>query len=229
MRSTYGKASIAFVAALALCALVATSASAAQFYVNGKALTGSEKLSTTVKTEESAVISFYANNKEPPYLQVTCPTVSGMYLESITSTGAITTGRAGLGFLECKVTKPIEEDCEVESSSLFTLPLEGKMSLGSKSPEDNAEFASLNGAKKWLDVNLDERGCAKLVGIAAGNEWEVRGKLTVKVPTGQKESAEQQVVFEGTEGLYSFNTLQPVHITTKIKLKLASGLPWSFH
>lgn len=232
MMSIYRKISVAFVMVLALCALAAASASAAQFYVNGKVLTGSEKLSTTIATNESAVISFYYNSKEAtPYLQVTCPSFSGMYLESITSTGAITTHTGGLGFVGCKVTLPKEAGCEFEggSETLWTAPLEGKMALGSKSPEDSAEISALNPRKLWTEVNLREGGCPGLTGIAAGNEWEVRGKLTAKVPTGQKESVEQQVVFEATEGLYSFNTAQPVHLTAKFKLKLASGEPWSFH
>ena len=52
MRSICKKGPAILAAALALCALTAASASAAQWYVGGKAMTGSEKLAETVKVEE---------------------------------------------------------------------------------------------------------------------------------------------------------------------------------
>jgi hypothetical protein len=219
---------MAALAVLALAAMGAASASAAQWYVGGKALTGSEKLATTIKAEENTVLSFYYNASEKtPYLQVTCTSLNGTKLEAITAPATLK-GAFGLG--GCKVTKPTEKSCELENGeSLWTDPLEAKLALGAISPEDAAEFSAVNARKQWMEVNLREDGCASLIGIAPGNEWEIRGKLTVKVPTGQQESTEQELVFEHAEGLYSFNTGQPVSITGKLKLKLASGKAWSFH
>ncbi len=57
MRSIYGKILFPLALLLVLGVVTSASASAAEWHLNGKVLTGSEKLSETVKVEESIVLS----------------------------------------------------------------------------------------------------------------------------------------------------------------------------
>jgi hypothetical protein len=95
------------------------------------------------------------------------------------------------------------------------------MSLGAKSPEVGGELVPEVG-KYWTE--FEATGC-----IDEG-AYRITGKLPIKMPAGQTESAEQEIVFQKAAGLYNFgNTSEPIYITGKVKLKLTSGQKWSYH
>jgi hypothetical protein len=217
MRSIYRKAVVCLAAALAFGAVASASASASEWYVNGKALSGSATLSETFKVEESILLTFDLSTNET-YMKVTCTSLKEFGAKSeIVAPGAFKLGRLVLG--GCKLTMPPggAEFCEVEEE-FQTKALEAKLALGGKSPEDLAEFAKATWTQFWIDSDCSWEG---------GDLFIISGTQTVKVPTGQTESTEQELVFEKAPGLSSEDG--PVYITGKIKLKLASGEKWSFH
>jgi hypothetical protein len=221
MRSIYRKALVCLAVALAFGAVASASASASEWYVNGKALSGSAALSETFKVEESILLTFDLSTNET-YMKVTCTSVSS-YDEGkseIAAPGILKLGTGSLILRNCQLTMPPAEDefCELTSPSIEFKALEAKMALGGKSPEDLAEFAKANWTKFWIESTCSWEG---------GDLFTISGTLTVKVPTGRTESTEQELVFEKAPGLSSEDG--PVYITGKIKLKLASGEKWSFH
>ncbi len=221
MRSICKKGSATLVAVLALCALAAASASASQWYVGGKALSGSEKLAETVKVEQSIVFSIHGGSSA--YATITCTKMSARAPSEITSSGAIDLESLGLG--GCVLVEKGNSSCELSGSTLTTYPLEAKLSLGT-SPEDGAELTPKSPfAPNWLEFKVSE---CNLLGEA---DHPISGTLALKLAKGQTEAVEQEFVGEGeaSKGLYGFNSKEPIYVTGKFKLKLASGKAWSFH
>src|SRR5580700_11252501 len=127
MRSICKKGSVTLVAVLALCAIAAGSASASQWYVGGKAMTGSEKLSETVKVEENVV--FTIEESKPKHdATVTC---TGLKAGKSEIGGSSVIILKELVFQSCKLRVPWEEAfCELEGSALYPVALQAKMLLG---------------------------------------------------------------------------------------------------
>ena len=220
MRSICKKGSVTLVAVLALCALAAASASASQFYVGGKALTGTAKLATTVKVEEPIVISA---TREPTHLVITCTKAS---LDKGTHTVIEAPGTLkveGVVFESCKMTGLT--GCTMENELEFRA-FSGLLSTAA-SPEDSVLFKPLS---KNLFALLPFQGTC----FAAGEFTGVVGQFAMKLTKGQEEKTEQEFTGEGTAstGLEITewgNPHPPVYITGKLKLKLESGGAWSYH
>ena len=217
MRSICGKVSVTFVAVLALCALASASASAAQWYVNGKALSGSAAISPTVKVQENVQISLYSEKTLDETF--TCTTVKAESPSEITAPTTLKVDDFLFG--GCKTTYPVlEEECKPEGGEIGTYPVSALLGTGT-SPEDKGELAPVKG-KYWTGFN--QRGCL----LEGAWSFEIYGKLPVKLPQGQTSSTEQELVFEKAPGLYNYNnTSEPIYITGKVKLKLTSGSTWS--
>jgi hypothetical protein len=217
MRSIYRKVLVVCAAVLVFGALASASASAAEWHVGGKALTGSAALAKATKVEESITLDFVAIETK-----VTCSGAT-LYGE----------GKKGLPMIVAPISLTMEdlvlEGCKVTNNancstptSLATEPLELKLSTGT-APEDKAELKTP--AKVLFTITFEGTRC-----VAAG-EQSIDGKFMLKVPTGQEELAEQAFVAQGskespagTEWLAA-----PVYLSGKLKLKLASGSDWSFH
>jgi hypothetical protein len=218
MRSICKKGPAILAAALALCALTAASASAAQWYVGGKALTGSEKLAETVKVEEPVKFNL-AGTDEAEYPTLTC---TGMVAgkSEIGASGTIKLGTAK--FTGCAVHEPGNEFCKLEEQpeTIGLLALEAKMAVG-KSPEDASEFTATNSTKLWTEFVTNEE-CNVL-----STYNPIKGSVTLQAPKGQTEVAEQEFIGHLTTGLKWYS--QTVYLSGKVKLKLASGKAWSFH
>jgi hypothetical protein len=206
---------------MALFAIASASASAAQWYVNGKALTGSTPLSSTTKVEEKIEISFYDEKK----LEKTVGCTSLMLHGKSTEITAPTTFKVGDFLFEgCKMIYPKSlEECKIEGSEeLGTAPVSALFSLGT-SPEDHGELSPSTTNKVWNEFVFS--GC-----IIERLEFKIEGTLPVKLPHGQTASTEQELVFEKAPGLYNFGEkAEPVYITGKVKLKLTSGSTWGLH
>jgi hypothetical protein len=213
MSSTYRKAFVVLAAVMTLGAITSSAASASQWYVGGKALAGSEKLSETVKVEDSITISIPVNKSK-----ITCTALKASKSE-IASTTLITL--KGPVLQGCKLTVPSEEGaCKLEGSEIFTKPLEAKMSLG-QSPEDSAELTAPS--KEWFVFSGGSECNAFL------NESPIKGTVTLKAPKGQTEATEQEFVGQGEASKGLTWNAQPAYLTGRFKLKLASGKAWSFH
>ena len=133
MRSICKKGPAILAAALALCALTAASASAAQWYVGGKAMTGSEKLAETVKVEEAIKFTFEAGEKsQNPTL--TCTGMTAAKSEIAASSAIKLSGAALTG---CVLHEPADKFCELQSQPerIGLEASEAKLATG-KSPED---------------------------------------------------------------------------------------------
>ena len=218
MRSICKKGPAILAGALALCALTAASASAAEWYVGGKALTGTEKVATTVKVEQPIVISIPTID-----YQFTCTTASDL----ATEIGAKTGFKANSLYLEsCKTTLPAT-GCELQSPEIPFYQLEAIPSKGT-SPED----------KLKLQPQVKERELGEIpFGSACGfgpSTQPIYGAVTLNMAKGQQENAEQTLEGQGTKEspselkTFSRTSGDPTYITGKLKLKLASGKPWSF-
>jgi hypothetical protein len=219
MRSIYRKTSVTLVTVLALCAVVSASASAAQWYVGGKALTGAAKLAATVKVEEPIVMSA---TRESIHLVITC-TKASLVKGSHTAIEAPGTIKFEAAVLEsCKMTGLT--GCTMGSEVEFQ-PFEGQLSTAT-SPEDSALFKP----KGSYFTDLAFNGTC----FAAGEFTFVVGKFAMKLTKGQEEKTEQEFLGEGT-GSTGLEIVEwgsphpPVYITGKLKLKLESGSAWSYH
>lgn len=218
MRSIYTKGAVTLATAFALCALVAVSASAAEWYVGGKALTGSEKLATTVKVEQPIVISIPTIKYE-----FTCTAAS----DSAAEIGAKTTFKATLLRLEsCKTTLP-KSGCEMEYPEIPFRSLEGVLTKGT-APEDKLKLQPQTAGHELGEIPFGS-DCA--LGPAGQPMY---GAVTLNMVKGQEENTEQTFEGQGTKEspseLKTFSrTGSATYITGKLKLKLASGKAWSFH
>jgi hypothetical protein len=217
MRSICKKGSATLVAVLALCAIAAASASASQFYVGGKALTGTAKLAKTVKVEEPIVLS---SERGEFKLVITCKAASFREAE-LQAPGTVKLGELGLE----SCTETGLTNCSMKES-IYTEPLEAAFATGT-APEDTGLFKQ--GSKRYWTI-LKFSGTCILSGEVAG----IFGTLPVKITKGQTESTEQEFVGEGTAGKgLSMTGLGepelPVYVKGKFKLKLESGSAWSYH
>jgi hypothetical protein len=220
MRSIGKKSPAILAGILALCALTAASASAAQWYVGGKALTGSEKLAETVKIEEAVKLS-------APQIEMTykCSTVT-LEKGEITAPGIAKFTPRLTG---CETTKPAT-GCGIESA-IRGFPVEAALTKGLT--EDTATITGSGTKKNVWEIEFGDSD------VCAFNYWafDLRGHVTLALTGGQTEAAEQTASFlgeketprglqmDGTEG----GEAGPITITGKLKLKLASGKAWSFH
>jgi hypothetical protein len=210
---------VGLLAAFALCAATAGSASAAQWYVGGKALVGSEKLAEKLKVETNLVFTIKSGSKVTGTL--TC-TEGSLYKGEIAAPASLKTN---LELSGCKLSTQGQPECKMLGTQWGTLPLEGKLSLGTKSPEDSLELYPVTGTT-WTE-SLRTEECSL---FSEGNN-PTKGTLTLKVPTGQTETVEQGLLGEGeaSKGLYGWNTSEPWYLTGSVKLKLASAKAFSFH
>ena len=223
MRSICKKGPAILAGVMALCALTAASASAAQWYVGGKTLTGSEKLAETVKVEEAVVLAIKVGGEPPSkYPTITCTTVKDSATE-IAAPAALKIKGLALGGCNLKVPGGEEKYCELQESNIDSSSLEGKLSAGTLS-EDLTEITPLGGTHEVFRTKIRE-GCVLL----GGDELTIKGTTTLKSPQGKTEAAEQEFAGEGETGKGLTWDEQPVYLTGKLKLKLATGKAWSFH
>ena len=212
MRSILMRTLILCATTATIAATTAASASASQWYVGGKALTGSTKLATTTKIEED--ITFSAPSLG---LKIICASVNLVSPEITAPTSLKAEEETYLG--GCKAER--SGGCSVwqERGEPFA-GLAGTAVLGT-APEDTLELKSPEAAA-FIVFELAE--CGSLDGQAA-----FTGKVPFSMPTGQTESVEQTLVGEGTKSTSLKYEGNNVYVTGKFKLKLASGSKWSFH
>jgi hypothetical protein len=198
---------------LALSAVGAASASAAEWYAAGKALSGSSKLLESVRVEEAIVLSV-------PRLEMsmTCSGVKAGSAEIIAKSSA----KARFVLTGCKMTEAVS-GCEI-GSEITTEALEGSPTLGTY-PEDKIELKPQSGTT-FGAVPFDSiNSCAFKSAVA------LKGKLTLSLPRGQEDWMEQIFAGQGTKESPGHLEMlgDPVYVTGKLKLSQTTLRSWSFH
>ncbi len=206
----------AFIASLALSAVAAATASAAQWYVAGAKLSGSANLATEAKTDVGATL-----NAPGLKIVVTC---TGNLLGKLPKITAENKGSAeALTFMGCTETSPA--NCSV-ASEIPTNPVEAEVSLGT-AKEDRVLFKPVAPSKTFATVTFKGTSCS------VEGEKPVTGSVKLKAPTGQEENTLQ--LLEGLGSLEQSPDLLQVAGNQayieggKALLKLESGSKWSFH
>jgi hypothetical protein len=215
MRSRWTKTMMFLCALSVLGAVAAGSASAAEWVVNKAPLSGSTALSETVTVVEP--ITFKVPNLGMTFQ---CHKARA-YKSEILAKGTI---KASLIYNGCETTVPVT-GCNIEEE-IWGWPIEGALSKGTGT-EDKVLFTG-EGTKK----RLWRQGWPEGPGCGFGN-WAPNylGTVTLSLPTGQTESTEQTFTFLGEKESPRGLTLEgsdPATASGKVKLKLKSGLAWSY-
>ena len=213
MRSIWVKTLVLCATAAAVAAVASASASASQWYVGGKALTGSAKLATTAKVEED--ITFSAPSLD---VKIACTSVNLVSPEIIAPGSLKAKEETYLG--GCKATEGPKGCTIIQERGEPFAGLAGTAVLGT-APEDTLELKSPR-ANAFIVFELSN--CGALVG-----QLVLTGKVPFSMPTGQTESVEQTLVGPGTKSTSLEMEGNYFYVTGKFKLKLASGSKWSFH
>jgi hypothetical protein len=194
-------------ALVALTAVSVSSASAAEWFVNGAALTGSTEISPTTKTVKNAVLSGGGETVE-------CTGLTGK--EAFIT--AKTSGKAAeLTFTGCASTTA---ECTISSSEIKTNPVTTETATVSGT-ETKTVFKTTNPENIFAKIKF-------AVGCPVAGNLNVKGeKLTVTSPKGATEATEQEIVVNSTTELKL--GANPATLKGASLLKLTSGLKWSFH
>jgi hypothetical protein len=222
MRSICKKGSATLVAVLALCAFAAASASAAELYVGGKALSGTAAFAETPKVEGSITISY-------PTFKIACTAIK--LEEGSEPSGLVSPGGAKFtryfNYENCKFTEA-PSGCSFSSpADIWGAGLEGTIAKGTGT--EDIMTIKYPGGYDFGSFEVSGTNCVML-----GNNvlWFNKSKpsLALAMPTGQTESVEQALVFPGEKEKIEYaGAKSPVYVKGTFKLKLASGAKWSFH
>jgi len=202
-----------FVAVLAIVVFAAVStasASAAVWHVGGAELKGTDALTLTAPIVEKIKIESIGLAEECSSEQMELKGAS------------ITTGAGGkiehLVFNGCKSNV---SQCPLSSTKIETKPLTVTASLGKKSPEDTLLLKPTTGTV-FAVYFYEGENCP------LASEQVLKGTIKVILPKGQEEHAEMEFnpLSEGSE--LQGNSAS-VSLRGKAKVKLTSGLAWSFH
>jgi hypothetical protein len=218
MKSMHRRMLVVAVAVLAL-GITSASASAAEWHVGGKALTGSSALATTTKVEESITLSLLEGAAQISCTSATLEEGPRKGSLAIIAPSSLEIG-GSLILGGCKMTAP--STCSSQKT-IITEPLLGAMSTGT-APEDKFALKGKSG-KSMVTLTITGTMC-----VLAGED-SITGSFTLIAPSGQTELAEQTFVGQGSKEKPAGASLfgQPAYLSGKFKLKLASGGLWSFH
>jgi len=170
---------IALVAVCASSAIGSTTASAAEWFVNGTPLTTTAGLSTTTKVETGGLV--FTVPALP--LTVQCSSLGGVKPELV----AASRGRASeLVFGGCRVGSG-PSGCELEESEVATEPVEALVSLASKAPEDVVSVSAQKSKNVLAAVPFNTH-CGPLSGTQPAD-----GRFFSTLPAGQTASTTQAV------------------------------------
>jgi hypothetical protein len=200
------------VVVVAFSAMAAGSASAAEWYVGGSALTGSAALASSTKTVSGEV------ELSTEVGRITC--------QGIELKGTSISAKAGGQIEHLLFTKCWgHAECELASETIESKPLKVEAALGAKSPEDKFILKPVTGniVAEYKVTNGSECG--------APERNSINGKATLILPKGREELAEQELSLNLTDSTteLKWDNSSEVLVKGAVKLKLASGKAWSFH
>jgi hypothetical protein len=218
MRSICKKGSATLVAVLALCVVASASASAAEWHVGGKGMTGKAELSETAKVTENITFTV-------PKLgvKVVCTGAGLRGKEKDAILAPDTLEMEELDLTGCSEIEPTT--CTVQKE-IATEPLAGTLSTVSGSSSEDKLALKANAGKTVLTFRFNGT-CAE-----SGTQPIGPGGWTLLAPSGQNEAAEQTFTGQGSkESPLGGETMfgDPIYLSGALKLKLASASNWSFH
>jgi hypothetical protein len=193
--------------------------------VNGKSLAGSEKLAATGAVQENIVLQIPERKGATYHMKITCTGVGATGIAKESYIFAPSTAKLELELNSCKATELDGGNCTLGAETLVSEAIEAKLSTNGVTA--TADFARHAG-EYLFGIPLQGGKCS-----LAGEGHAIEGSFNMKLPTSGTESVEQQFVGEGeaSKGLRMVgfeNPEPPVYLTGKFKLKLTSGLAWSF-
>jgi hypothetical protein len=206
------------VVVMAFSATAVASASAAEWYVGGSALTGLAALASTTKTVSEVRI----NTGGPGFGgSISC--------EGVELKGADIAAKTGGQIEHLLLTKCWGHgECDLESETIESKPLNVEAALGAKSPEDKLVLKPVTGTliAEYKVTNPGEPGCG-----GASKKNQISGKATLILPKGRGELVEQELLTNITElnSELKWDGGSAVTMEGAVSLKLASGKAWSFH
>lgn len=215
---------VAAFAVFALTGVASASASAAQWYLKGVPLKGSEEVSQTTKVEEGIEFAYYGNPKGEgnPLVIFKCSTLTGEPSRPFEIVAPAALKFGDLQLAGCKVTYPKSqaEQCKFREGVDFgTAPLTSTIGRGTGEEEDKGTLAPVSG-EIFAEWGGELGGCVAEVVF----KTPTKGSIPIKLPTGRLLRTEQPVVFEKAAGLTWNGTAKNlVYMTGKVKLKLVSG------
>lgn len=202
---------LASVFAIAAIGVVGTaSASAAVWNMGGKELIGSESLASATNTHTNIKFEFSGIDIECTGAKLTGGKITapnGGQLEHLVFTGCVSTG----------------SKCSLVGTKMESVALKLEAKLGANKPEDTLVIKPASG-KELIPFEFSGSSCAY-----ANEEYELTGQITAKLPTGQEELAEQELVFATTtaSGELKWGSFS-MSLSGAVDVKLASGEAWSF-
>jgi hypothetical protein len=200
------------VVVMAFSAVAASGASAASWHVGGEELAGSAALASGTTKVEGVEFGYGS-------VAVRC---SGVELKGASIVGPSGGSVEHLVFKGC-VFSPVSP-CSVKGGgAIESKPLSVVAALGGKSPEDTLVLKPASGAV-LAEFQVVGASC-QLAGLA-----RLTGKVTVVLPEGREELAEQEVLMRTTisSGELLWNGTG-MWLEGGVKVMLASGKAWSFH
>jgi hypothetical protein len=190
---------VALLLAAAVCAFASTAvaASAAEWKVEGKVLSGKEAISPTTKVVEDFTLASAG-------VTITCTGLEdeGGFIEAPNKNGA-----TALVFKGCEVTEGACKVSETLKTNAVKSTAEGK----------TITFEPTSGTN-FITIDFEGSECA------LKGKKEVTGKVKVSAPTGETEETEQELVADSTELKVGTN---PATFKGKAKVKLTSGKTFS--
>ena len=212
---------MALFAVVALSAMIASSASAAGWHVNGTELGKNSKqaLTTAAAVDTAATLSIVTKS-ETIQIKCTGTTLNGTSPEIIGTNEGMA---KALTFTGCATTKPATK-CTLSKTTVATNPIKVFVTKGS-GEADVATFDPLS-EEPFAEIPFSETG-----NTCVFTEPEpINGSVRVNAPTGQTEEELQAI--EG-QGSFENNSLEIAKDKAYIEggkalLKLASGSKWSF-
>jgi hypothetical protein len=203
------------IAVLAFSALASASASAATagWMVGGTQLTTTAALATTAQVDESGTLTVPSSK-----VTIECKgnTLNGL-APQIESAGTDNKGSASsLEFTGCKSTT---STCTIASEKIGTVPINAEATL--EGTLGVKVIFTPKTTKVFTTIEYIGSECS-LAGIKP-----VKGKATVKAPTGQDENTLQLIEAATGAGELEVGSSE-AQLKGSALLKLASGLPWSF-
>jgi len=212
---------MALFAIVALSAMIASSASAAGWHVNGTELgkTSKEALTTAAAVDTAATLSI-GSGATAVEIKCTGATLNGTSPEIIGTNEGMA---EALTFTGCATTKPATK-CTLSRPTVETKPIKVFVTKGA-GEADVATFAPLT-EEVFANIPFSTSGNS----CAFTEPEPISGSVRVKAPTGQTEEELQAI--EG-QGSFENNSLEVAGKKAYIEggkalLKLASGSKWSF-
>jgi hypothetical protein len=200
------------VVVMAFSAVAAGGASAAAWRVGGSELVGSASLAPATKMVEDVRLEWYGG------ATIVC---TGVELKGASIAAPSGGSAEHLVFKGCAF---ISGNCSLKGTSIESKSLALTAALGGSGPEDTLVVKPASG-KVLAEFTLTGASCAR-AGV-----YDLTGKVTLVLPSGREELAEQEVSMRTSAASAELRLDGETAVSLKgaVKAELASGKDWSFN